>query len=127
MSRTVLITGASSGFGKLTAKRFQQEGWNVVATMRSPAKETELNQLDNVTVARLDVTDIASIDAAVDETLGAYGQVDVLVNNAGLGAHGLFEQYSAEEARALYETDVFGTMNVCRAVLRICVNDERAA
>ncbi len=50
--KTVLITGCSSGFGRLTAKKFQQEGWNVVVTMRSPEKETELTQLDNVLVTR---------------------------------------------------------------------------
>ncbi len=117
MPQTVLITGTSSGFGKLAAKKFQAEGWNVVATMRSPDKETGLTQLDSVLVTRLDVTDIPSIDTAVAEGIERFGEIDVLVNNAGLGAHGLFEQYSADEARALYETDVFGTMNVCRAVL----------
>jgi NADP-dependent 3-hydroxy acid dehydrogenase YdfG len=55
MAKTVLITGASSGFGKETAKLFQKNGWNVIATMRSPEKEQELTQLDNVFVAALDV------------------------------------------------------------------------
>ena len=65
MSRVVFITGASSGFGKLAAKRFQQEGWTVFATMRSPAKETELNQLERVTVSKLDVTDKNNIKTAL--------------------------------------------------------------
>ena len=65
--KTVLITGCSSGFGKLTAKKFQQEGWNVVATMRSPEKETELTQLDNVLVTRLDVTDRESVKETVKQ------------------------------------------------------------
>ena len=59
--KTILITGASSGIGKETAKLFQSKGWNVVATMRNPEKETELNQLDNVLVAKLDVLDLDSI------------------------------------------------------------------
>ena len=57
MAKTILITGASSGFGHLTASLFQSKGWNVVATMRSPENETELKKLDNVFVTRLDVTD----------------------------------------------------------------------
>ncbi|MEM7038246.1 MAG: SDR family NAD(P)-dependent oxidoreductase, partial [Bacteroidota bacterium] len=67
MSKTVLITGSSSGIGKDAAKHFQAQGWNVIATMRTPEKETELNQLDNVMVTRLDVCDLPSIDAAVQQ------------------------------------------------------------
>lgn len=117
MSKTVLITGTSSGFGRLTALKFQAEGWKVAATMRSPEKEAELDKLDNVLVAKLDVTDTASIEQAVGAAIDRFGAIDVLVNNAGVGAHGLFELYDENEARALYETDVFGTMNVCRCVL----------
>ena len=57
MSKTILITGASSGIGKETAKFFQTKGWNVIATMRTPEKEEELTQLDNILISRLDVTD----------------------------------------------------------------------
>ena len=64
--KTILITGASSGIGKATALRFQSEGWNVIATMRDPAAGADLAALDNVLVARLDVTDSASIAAAVE-------------------------------------------------------------
>ena len=63
--QTLLITGASTGIGKATAKLFLEKGWNVVATMRSPEKETELAGHDNVLVTRLDVTDLDSISAAV--------------------------------------------------------------
>jgi NADP-dependent 3-hydroxy acid dehydrogenase YdfG len=59
MTQTILITGASSGIGKATAQHFQANGWNVIATMRTPEKETELNTLDRVLVTRLDVTDPA--------------------------------------------------------------------
>ena len=64
MNKTILITGASSGIGKETAKLFQSKGWNVIATMRNPENETELSQLDNVLVARLDVLDVDSIQKA---------------------------------------------------------------
>ena len=64
MGKTIFITGASSGIGKETAKLFQSKGWNVIATMRNPEKETELNQLDNVLVAKLDVLELNSIQKA---------------------------------------------------------------
>lgn len=117
--KTVLITGCSSGFGKMTAKKFQQEGWNVIATMRSPEKETELNQLDNVLVTKLDVTDKNSVPEAVELGIEKFGRIDVLVNNAGYGGHALFEQFSEEGIRAMYETNVFGLMKVTREVLPI--------
>ncbi len=117
MNKTVLITGCSSGFGKLAAKTFSDKGWNVIATMRSPERETELTKLDNVLVTRLDVTDAGSIKQAVDEGLARFGAIDVLVNNAGYGGHALFEQATDEAIRAMYETNVFGVMNVSRAVL----------
>ena len=117
MKKTVLITGSSSGFGHLTAGLFQSKGWNVVATMRSPEKETELTKLDNVLVTKLDVTDPTSIEAAVKETLARFGTIDVVVNNAGYGGHTLFEQATDDAIRAMYETNVFGVMNVTRAVL----------
>jgi len=118
-SKTVLITGCSSGFGKLTAQTFREKGWNVIATMRSPEKETELNELDNVLVTRLDVTDPESVKQAVDESLERFGTIDVLVNNAGYGGHTLFEQATDNAIRAMYDTNVFGVMNVMRAVLPI--------
>ena len=71
---TILITGASSGIGKATALRFQSEGWNVIATMRDPAAGAELAARDNVLVTRLDVTDGASIAAAVAEGLARCGR-----------------------------------------------------
>jgi NAD(P)-dependent dehydrogenase (short-subunit alcohol dehydrogenase family) len=115
--KTVLITGCSSGIGKLVAKTFHDRGWNVVATMRSPEKETELTGLDDVLVTRLDVADRESIRQGVDAALDRFGALDVVVNNAGVGGHALLEQSSDEMTRALYETNVFGPMNVCRAVI----------
>ncbi len=118
-NKTVLITGCSSGFGKLAAKKFQYEGWNVVATMRSPEKETELIELENVLVTKLDVTDQGSVDAAVAQSMADFGTIDVLVNNAGYGGRALFEQFTEESIYAMYETNVFGLMRVTRAVLPI--------
>lgn len=117
--KTVLITGCSTGIGKLAAKTFQDRGWNVVATMRTPEKETELTELDDVLVTRLDVADRASIQQAVNSALDRFGALDCVVNNAGVGGHALLEQSSDEMTRALYETNVFGPMNVCRAVIPI--------
>jgi NAD(P)-dependent dehydrogenase (short-subunit alcohol dehydrogenase family) len=115
--KTVLITGCSSGFGKLSVKKFHHEGWNVIATMRSPEKEHELTEIDNVLVTRLDVTDLESIKQAVDEGVARFGSIDVLINNAGYGGHALFEQMSDNAIRAMFETNVFGVMNVARVVL----------
>ncbi|MDJ0853493.1 MAG: SDR family oxidoreductase [Myxococcota bacterium] len=115
--KTVLITGCSTGIGKLAAKTFHAKGWNVVATMRTPERETELTQLDGVWVTKLDVTDNDSIQAAVDAALERFGTIDVLVNNAGYGGHALLEQMPEEKVRAMYETNVFGLMNTCRTVM----------
>ena len=71
--KTVLITGCSTGIGRLAAQTFHDKGWNVIATMRSPEKETELTELDDVLVTRLDVTDEASIQRAVDQGLERFG------------------------------------------------------
>ncbi|MEM7661627.1 MAG: SDR family oxidoreductase [Pseudomonadota bacterium] len=114
---TVLITGCSTGFGKLAARTFHDKGWNVVATMRSPEKETELKTGDRMLVAQLDVTSPQSIETAVKTALETFGGIDVLVNNAGFGTNALFEQSSNDSIRAIYETNVFGVMNTMRAVL----------
>lgn len=117
MKKTVLITGCSSGFGRLAAETFHRNGWNVVATMRSPQRETELDKLDNVLVARLDVADVNSIRQAVQAGDERFGAIDVVVNNAGYGGHGLFEQVTDADVRAMFDTNVFGLMSVLRAVL----------
>lgn len=80
--KTVLITGCSSGIGRDTAKLFQANGWQVAATMRTPADEEELNQLENVICLRLDVYDVKSIESAVKTTINTFGHIDVLVYNA---------------------------------------------
>ncbi|MCI4669238.1 MAG: SDR family oxidoreductase [Bacteroidia bacterium] len=117
MSNTVLITGASSGIGKATAKFFQEKGWNVVASMRSPQKETELNQLENVWVTRLDVTDLESIKSAVSQGIAQFGGIDALVNNAGYGAYGPLESFKRENIVRQFDTNVIGLLDVTREVL----------
>ncbi len=117
VGKTVLITGCSTGIGRLAAFTFEKQGWNVVATMRTPESETELTRLDSVVVARLDVTDPASITAAVEMAIQQFGNIDVLVNNAGRGGRALLEQTSDEKILSMFETNVFGLMRVTRAVL----------
>jgi NAD(P)-dependent dehydrogenase (short-subunit alcohol dehydrogenase family) len=119
MKKTVFITGASSGFGKETVRFFHEKGWNVVATMRSPEKERELAALDGVLVTRLDVTEEASIGSAVKTAVGAFGQIDVLVNNAGYGALGALEAASEAEIRRQMEVNLFGLIAVTKGVLPI--------
>jgi NAD(P)-dependent dehydrogenase (short-subunit alcohol dehydrogenase family) len=115
--KTVLITGSSSGFGRASAKYFQQQGWQVVATMRNTDKAEELNDLDNVLVTQLDVTKTETIQSAIAETQETFGTIDVLVNNAGYGTVGVFEAASDETIRNQFEANVFGLMNVTRAAL----------
>ncbi len=117
MKKTVLITGASSGFGKESVRLFSEKGFNVVATMRSPEKETELTTLPDVLVTKLDVTDKTTITSAITKALDTFGQIDVLVNNAGYGALGVLEAASDEEIRRQLEVNLFGLIAVTKAVL----------
>ena len=117
-----LVTGASSGFGLLATLELAQAGFRVHATMRDPGKRGRLDEAvraaggavaERVSVSRLDVTDAASID----EALRAAGPVDVLVNNAGYGLGGLFEDVSMPELREQMETNFFGVAATMMAVI----------
>ena len=115
--KTIVITGASSGIGKATAKYFAEQGWRVAATMRTPENETELNQIDNIRLYQLDVTDQTSIDNVVAQVLSDYETVDVVLNNAGYALSGPFEAATSAQIRRQFDTNVFGLMEVTRAFL----------
>ncbi len=117
MNETTLITGASSGIGRATAKLFQSKDWNVIATMRNPEKETELASLENVLVKKLDVLDLESIQNAVIEGVQKFGQIDVLLNNAGYVAYGTLESFSREKIVRQFNTTVIGLLDVGKAIL----------
>jgi NAD(P)-dependent dehydrogenase (short-subunit alcohol dehydrogenase family) len=110
--KTVLITGCSSGYGLETARHFHAQGWNVVASMRTPREEA-LPRSSRLRVVALDVTKPASVAAALE----ASGPIDVLVNNAGIGAIGAFEATPMAAARSIFETNTFGVMALTQAVL----------
>ena len=110
--KTVLITGCSSGYGLETARHFLAQGWNVVATMRTPRQDL-LAQSERLRVVALDVTKPASITAALE----AAGPIDVLVNNAGVGLFGAFEVTPMATVREVFETNTFGMMAMAQAVL----------
>jgi NAD(P)-dependent dehydrogenase (short-subunit alcohol dehydrogenase family) len=114
VKKTVLITGASSGIGKATATLFADKGWNVVATMRQP--DSGLKQ-DTVLVVKLDVTDPRSIREAIDAGVARFGKIDLLINNAGYGQYGLFEAIPREKVQEQFDVNVFGVMDVTRAIL----------
>lgn len=116
MQKTIFITGASSGLGKATAKLFQAKDWNVIATMRNPEKENELKELPNVTLVKLDVTDVAAIKKTVSTILQSHA-VDVVLNNAGYGLIGPLESLKDEQILSQVQTNLFGVINVTRAFL----------
>jgi NAD(P)-dependent dehydrogenase (short-subunit alcohol dehydrogenase family) len=110
--KTVLITGCSSGYGLHTARHFHAQGWNVVATMRTP-REDVLPRSDRLRVVALDVTKPERIAAALEAT----GPIDALVNNAGIGLFGAFEATPMATVREVFETNTFGVMAMTQAVL----------
>lgn len=115
-SKTVFITGSSTGIGKDTALYFLKKGWNVVATMRTPEKST-LGSDPKLLVSKLDVTDEKSIESAWNEAVRKFGTIDVVVNNAGFGLTGPFEGATQEQIKRQFETNVFGLMSVCKTAL----------
>ena len=110
--KTVLITGCSSGYGRATALHFHAQGWNVLATMRTPRADG-LPHSDRLRTLALDVTRPESIAAV----LNACGPIDVLVNNAGIGVVGAFEATPMTTVREVFETNTFGVMAMTQAVL----------
>lgn len=116
MKSTVLITGCSSGFGKATAALFLSHGWNVIATMRSP-KSGLFETNDRLLIVPLDVTDPQSVTAAITQGIERFGQIDVFVNNAGVGMFGAHEAVPDAVVRQVFETNTFGVMAANRAII----------
>jgi len=116
--KTWFITGASRGFGLLIAKVALARGDNVIATARQPQSiVAALGASPQLLAVPLDVTVEGAAIAAAEQGLARFGRIDVLVNNAGYGLLGAVEEASADEVRRIYETNVFGVLNVTRAVL----------
>ncbi len=119
-TKVVLVTGAGRGMGVDIARAALDAGHQVVATARNAQKVTEaLGTHDDLLAVALDVTDPASVQAAVDAAVERFGRVDVLINNAGNFYAGFFEEITPEDFRAQVETNLFGPLNVTRAVLPI--------
>jgi NAD(P)-dependent dehydrogenase (short-subunit alcohol dehydrogenase family) len=115
-AKTLVITGASSGIGKATARLFANKGWNVVATMRDPAAEKDLAETATLKIAALDVQDPASIRVAVSAAIDAFGKIDVWLNNAGYGAFGPVEAGSREQIQRQFDVNFFGLIACVQAV-----------
>ena len=121
MSKTILITGASTGFGRDTAETLAEAGHKVFASMRNPqAKNRDhaktLRQ-KGIEVVELDVGSDASVEAAVKEVLSRASRIDVLVNNAGIASAGVTEAFTPEQAKVVFDTNVVGLLRTSRAVL----------
>jgi NAD(P)-dependent dehydrogenase (short-subunit alcohol dehydrogenase family) len=119
MKKTVLITGTSTGIGRAAVEEFSKQGWNVAATMRRPSEGKDMEQWPNVKLFALDVTDIASIQQAIQDTIRTFGDIHAVVNNAGYGAIGIFEAATPEQIKKQFDTNVFGVMNVIREILPV--------
>src|SRR6266851_3359413 len=112
--KAIFITGSSSGLGRATAKLFAAKEWKVIATMRNPDKETELNNLPGVVLLPLDVTDSKQINSAVQQAV-LMGGVDVVFNNAGYGMAGPLEGLTDEQIVRMVDTNMLGAIRTTKA------------
>jgi NADP-dependent 3-hydroxy acid dehydrogenase YdfG len=124
MGKTILITGASSGFGRLTAETLRNSGHKVFAGFRSNdgRKKQVADELreKNIEILKLDVTDQGSVDSAIAQLLEkSNNELDVVVNNAGVASAGISEAFTPEQIRQLFEVNVFGVQRVLRATLPV--------
>jgi NADP-dependent 3-hydroxy acid dehydrogenase YdfG len=121
MSKTILITGASKGFGRDTAETLFRAGHTVYASMRGAEgknrEAAEALRNRGIKTVELDVSDDGSVEAGVKKVLAEAGKIDVLVNNAGIGSVGVTEAFTAEQAKVIFDTNVIGLLRVTRAVL----------
>ncbi|AZN41401.1 SDR family oxidoreductase [Paenibacillus albus] len=116
-TKTIFITGTSSGLGKLMAIHFAKLGWNVAATMRCPEKETELTAYENIKIFKLDVTNVEQVHSAINDAISAFGKIDVVVNNAGMGSYGALELAAEDTIDWQFAVNVRGPINVIRKFL----------
>ncbi|MBW1655292.1 SDR family oxidoreductase [Flavobacterium quisquiliarum] len=122
MSKTIFITGTSSGFGKLTVITLANAGHSVIAGMRNTtgknaAAANELSKLPNIEVVDIDITDDVSVKEAFERILIKYGKIDVLINNAAVSGFGLLEGYSIDQVRKMFEVNVYSVLRTYQAVL----------
>ena len=117
MPRTILITGTSSGYGRAAAQLFLDRGWNVVATMRRPEASPFAQDTGRLKVLPLDITSEGSITDAIEAAIGAFGGIDVWVNNAGIGLASIVEATPGATVREIFETNTFGVISACRAII----------
>jgi NAD(P)-dependent dehydrogenase (short-subunit alcohol dehydrogenase family) len=114
--KTIFITGASTGLGKATAKLFASKGWKVIATMRKPENEKELNLIDNIDLLPLDVTNLAQIKETTQRAINS-GNIDVVFNNAGYGLMGPLEATTDEQIVRQLNTNILGVIRVTQAFI----------
>lgn len=116
MNKTVLITGASQGIGKLTALKFKEQGFNVIAVSRSISKSQELKS-KGIDLYDMDISDNVSIELGFDKIFSKYPQIDILINNAGFSQNGFIEELPLDQLRYQFEVNVFGLIKVTQMVL----------
>jgi NAD(P)-dependent dehydrogenase (short-subunit alcohol dehydrogenase family) len=116
MTKRIFITGASSGLGKATAKLFAKQGWNVIATMRKPENENELDKIENITLLPLDVTNREQIKSTTEKAI-SIGAIDVVFNNAGYGLSGVFEASNDDQITRQINTNLLGVLRVTQAFI----------
>jgi NADP-dependent 3-hydroxy acid dehydrogenase YdfG len=121
MSKVWLITGCSTGFGRELAKEVLSSGYKAAVTARNPddIKDIVAEYPDTAIALKLDVTNSADIAAAVQQVKEKFGNIDVLVNNAGIGYFGAVEESEEQEVRRMFEINFFGLANMIKAVLPV--------
>jgi NADP-dependent 3-hydroxy acid dehydrogenase YdfG len=123
MTKTILITGASTGFGRDTAETLAHAGYQVFAAMRNIATHNRSHadalRSQKIGVVDLDVTDDGSVDRAIASVLAEAGRIDVLINNAGMASAGVSEAFTPDQAKVLFNTNVVGVLRTTRAVLPV--------
>jgi NAD(P)-dependent dehydrogenase (short-subunit alcohol dehydrogenase family) len=116
MTKTAFVTGCSSGFGKATARKFHEAGWNVVAAMRNTG-DWDGDASDRLVPLEIDTTEPASIRSAFEAGVARFGQVDAVLNIAGIGLFSVFETTTDATARNVFETNLFGPLELIRLAI----------